>query len=679
MLPLVSTATDTGLVRLGQDLAVTISASLDGIGGLETADRLDVASATAGRPSLPPGDGAALARRLGAKSILRGTLVRAGDNVRLDLGLYRTDGLAPLAEGITVSNHRDSIGQLTDSVAWGLLRQIWQRGEPPSPSLEAVTTRSLPALRAFLEGERKLAENRWDEASMAFQVAIQADSTFVMAHYRYYATEAWGERSVEPLTIDVVRRNLGLLPERDRLLITAHMNDRRWTPMMEGLREVTERYPDYWPAWLLYADGLVHGGPRLGRDWTEGYAALQRVVALNPDLVPAWEHITQLTYNRDKAEDSRANARLKELGWEGARDPYWRLESAVFRADGTIPSGAAALRDSVAMAMVSDPDPKALERTGKSHRLLWGGGWPAAQIQLNQRALTLPQASPQARTSLRAANSLAWAARGRWDSALAGLSEVAKERPGVIGQERRRHGTISGPILAIESYALAVVGAWLGASDLRTADERRPAAVAVIDELSHPESRKDARGRIAWLDGLLGLARRDRSAIRRARQDAGRSGYVQAALVDRSLAAFETAVAGDRRTAGRELADMEERCADFRDCNDFTPSIAVQRLAAAQWLAEAGDVERARRLLRWQDAVTFDGWLLAFQQGLAAPTFLLGARLEEQLGNSERASEYYRQFLRRYDQPMPSQVHLVDEARAAVLRLSGQQDSPAER
>jgi hypothetical protein len=70
--------------------------------------------------------------------------------------------------------------------------------------------------------------------------------------------------------------------------------------------------------------------------------------------------------------------------------------------------------------------------------------------------------------------------------------------------------------------------------------------------------------------------------------------------------------------------------------------------------------------------VTFSGWLYAFQQALAAPTFLAGARLEEQLGNSERAIEYYRQFLRRYDQPMPSQAHLVDEARVALVRLAGQ-------
>ena len=95
VLPLASTAADTGLVRLGRDLAITVSASLDGIGAIETADRLSIANATAGRPNLSPGDGAALARRLGARSILRGTLVRAGDNVRLDLGLYGTEGARP--------------------------------------------------------------------------------------------------------------------------------------------------------------------------------------------------------------------------------------------------------------------------------------------------------------------------------------------------------------------------------------------------------------------------------------------------------------------------------------------------------------------------------------------------------------------------------------------------------
>jgi serine/threonine-protein kinase len=156
---------DTALARLGRDLAVRISASLDGIGEIETADRLRVAQEASDRRALSLDGAAALARRLGASSLLRGTLVRVGDQVRLDLGLYGTEGLAPLAEGITVTAHRDSIGTLTDSASWALLRQVWQRGEPPSPSLAAVTTRSLPALRTFLNGERHLEKDEWKLAA----------------------------------------------------------------------------------------------------------------------------------------------------------------------------------------------------------------------------------------------------------------------------------------------------------------------------------------------------------------------------------------------------------------------------------------------------------------------------------------------------------------------------------
>jgi TolB-like protein len=140
VLPFLATATDTALIRLARDLAITVSASLDGVGGVETADRLSVSAATAGRGSLSRAEATTLARRLGARSVLRGTLVREGTQVRVDLGLRDTETEAPLAQGITITADRDSLRALTDSVVWALLRQIWRRGDAPTPSLDAVTT-----------------------------------------------------------------------------------------------------------------------------------------------------------------------------------------------------------------------------------------------------------------------------------------------------------------------------------------------------------------------------------------------------------------------------------------------------------------------------------------------------------------------------------------------------------
>ena len=347
VLPFGASSGDTALVRLGRDLAVTISASLDGVGGLETADRLTVANATADAADLSATDAVALARRLGASSVLRGTLVRSGDNVRLDVGLYATEGLAPLARGITVSNRRDSLGALTDSATWALLRQIWQHGEPPSPSLDVVTTRSLPALRAFLDGERALGADHWDAAVLAYRSAITADSGFWLANFRYAFTKYWlAEDDPESGVFARLQHPPGDLPERERLLLDAFLVTGR-TPRLrlERLALVTRRFPEYWPGWFLYADALYHWGPVSGHLWSETIAAFRRVVALNPKLMPAWEHLFHATVAIDQSEASRAYARLTESGWDPPERPglrlVSRLELGIGAAGGELPPSSA--------------------------------------------------------------------------------------------------------------------------------------------------------------------------------------------------------------------------------------------------------------------------------------------------------------------------------------------------
>ncbi|MGH7499359.1 MAG: hypothetical protein ACREL3_10965 [Gemmatimonadales bacterium] len=178
-------------------------------------------------------------------------------------------------------------------------------------------------------------------------------------------------------------------------------------------------------------------------------------------------------------------------------------------------------------------------------------------------------------------------------------------------------------------------------------------------------------GRLAWLDGILGFARGDRQAIHAARLATSESGHPQADLIDRSLAAFDRALRGDRKGAGRDLAELEQHCLRHESCQSFTPHIAVQRLAAGEWLREAGEAETASRLLRWQDArgIPWVRWWMNYKSVLDGPAYLARARLAETLGSPSKAREYYEQFLQRYDQPMPSQKHLVEEARAALARL----------
>jgi hypothetical protein len=49
--------------------------------------------------------------------------------------------------------------------------------------------------------------------------------------------------------------------------------------------------------------------------------------------------------------------------------------------------------------------------------------------------------------------------------------------------------------------------------------------------------------------------------------------------------------------------------------------------------------------------------------------YLEQARVAEALGRDELAGTYYQRFLWRYDMPAESHRHLVEEARAALVRL----------
>jgi tetratricopeptide (TPR) repeat protein len=294
-------------------------------------------------------------------------------------------------------------------------------------------------------------------------------------------------------------------------------------------------------------------------------------------------------------------------------------------------------------------------------------GFPTAQIELNNRALVARKASADLVTWFRGVKAWAWASRGAWDSALTIITDVAAKHPGPYQPSGGK------PVFALENYGLAVLGAWLGAIPHTVAEQRRPSAARVIGELPEDQNKYDALGRLAWFDGLLGFATRDRRAIGAARTAAARSRYQQKELVDRSLRAFDQALAGNRTKAGRALAELAERCVVQVGCNPRTPHIAVQRLAAAQWLQEPGDLERSARLLRYQDEPK-RGWSWLIRDVLSGPTYLARARIEERRGNSALALEYYEQFLRRYDAAVPALYPLIDEARNARARLAASED-----
>ena len=514
-----------------------MSATLDGVGGVTTIDRVRVAREAASRGVETPEQAAALARRLGARSALLGTAIRDGDRVRLDLDLYDAVDQRPLAQGITITAHRDSLAVLSDSVCWAVLRQVWRRGEPPTPSLAAVTTRSLTALRAFLDGERALENDDWSTASLAYRSAIAADSTFTLAYFGYWLTQYWnGEEGDLELPDSSYRHRL---PERERLLLEAFSISDSLAQELEKYREVTRRYPDYWPAWFLLGDRLFHGGILLGYDWKDAQSALNTAVTLNPKLLPAWDHLFRNSLGMDTVESglalSMSTSCWRCSSWSSERR---RLLQGIARSGGVIDPSLVGLADSIAKRRAREPTtPQGRDRFPTFEFVF--SGFPAAQVDFDRRVLRFG-APPRTAAAHSWGTAWAWAQRGAWDSALVAMRQSVALEP----------HPADGGMTAVDEYAMAVLGAWLGQIPPAEAVIRRPSARAFVAGLAEAQARSDFAGQLAWLDGILAFSQGDRGALDSARGDGRRSGHRYAEIIDLSLAAFARALDGDRPGAG---------------------------------------------------------------------------------------------------------------------------------
>jgi tetratricopeptide (TPR) repeat protein len=661
VLPPTPVTPDSALTRLGRELAITLGANLDGVGGIHVTDPLGVlANVDASAPALSLDQARAFAQRLGVRSVVRGTLIRVGDSVRVDVALHRTmcttDGCEPLAT-VVVTAPMDDITTLTEQTTWALLRAVWQREGAPTPSLAAVTTRSIPALRAFLEGERAIVGGMWRAAPAAYERAFSADTTFLLAYWRYAFARSYWSMPVDPAIRAKYRENLGRFPPRDSLLIAAEMSD-SMSVRYERTKAATERFADYWPAWWTLSERLTHETQLIGTTSRELRVALERTVSLNPRMSSAWTHLFWMAlWERDTLLADRVVKQLTALRYDTVSVQEQGFdELAYYHYLADVVRGGGAPRDTMIrepgvlahLAVPSSIDPMALG-TGMTQY-----GLGREQVAMSTRVLARGPARAVA-----AGNYLAMAVgqaqRGAWDSSLVALDDYV--------------GRATDPTAAIYPYRMAVVAAWLGGVAPEVASSRR--AVAVRDSANLPPA---ARAEIAWLDGLLASTNRDARALEAARRALRGGDSASAPMLARSLAAFGDALAGERDRAADSLVSLERDRAErglSRWQGDAYPFLtAVDRLAAARWLRERGQSGDAARLLTWHEAVLVP--LRATRQANAALqglAYLERARAAESLGQRDVARDFYQRFLWLYDAPTPLHKHLLQEGRQALARL----------
>jgi serine/threonine-protein kinase len=233
-----------------------------------------------------------------ARYALLGSAVGIGPSVRLTADVYDVASGDRLRQA-RVEGSPDSVLALVDQLSIEVIGAIMSSGEGelPSVNLAGITTTSVPALKAYLEGEAAFRHADFDAAIEALGRAVETDSTFALAYYRLANSYGWKETTNHPLTQENRARALQLvdrLPERQALLVRIE-NARGDPESLDLALDAVARYPDDPEAWYLLGELYLHS--RYGNPtWEQTDQAFSRAVELDPSFAPYRIHLIDLAF-----------------------------------------------------------------------------------------------------------------------------------------------------------------------------------------------------------------------------------------------------------------------------------------------------------------------------------------------------------------------------------------------
>ena len=279
---------------LAEGMVDLLSRNLNGVGMQATGDPGRVMSAIGGgekRGVENAERGHEIARRLGAGRYILGTVHAAGGHLRIQAQLYQegegAQRIEPIAQA-SAEGDSTALFQLVDQLSAQLLVR-GERGQGARLAQTAsLTTSALPALKAYLDGERNLRAAQFDSAVAGFQAATALDSSFALAHYRLAVAAAWTGRM--GLLAPSITRALALadrLSERDRALLAAfaEMAAGRPDEAERRYRGILETYPDELEARFQLANVLYNYNAPRGRPPGEAREHYDRVLESDPKFI----------------------------------------------------------------------------------------------------------------------------------------------------------------------------------------------------------------------------------------------------------------------------------------------------------------------------------------------------------------------------------------------------------
>jgi eukaryotic-like serine/threonine-protein kinase len=648
---------------LGEGLVGLLSTKLDGAGDLHSVDPRALLSYVARQAPTPsgPDQGRLVADHFGAGLFVLGDVLAVGGKLRLTASLYDARRPGHTATTAAAEGPTDHVFDLVDSLASQLLAG-WSGRESRLTGIAAVTTRSLAALKAYLEGESAFRSGNFDAAVEGFQRAVAEDSLFALAWYRMSVAAEWLTRSdIAHEAAEHAVRLADRLSEHDRLLLQGLVVTRRG----EGaeaerlFQNAVAIYPNDVEAWIQLGEVQFHYGPLFGRPVADSKATWQRVLALEPDFFAPLVHLVRIAAaERDGVQVDSLVRRAMALrptagpGDAGATRSE-RLELETLRAFSN--------KDPAGQAQVLAQLDSATDVTVSLS--LWGvasfvGDWDGAA-----RIAGLLAAPSRASWS-RAASSIFLAnleeARGQTQAAKRHLDIAAAIDPRAAAEARA--------LLAAAPYRAADPGELAAARDAvaRAPDTPEPPPTTSVVLSAHHGLHGDLRTYLlGLLDARLGNATRATKLARELETlpapanvgslmpDLARGIRAETASRRGRPAEVTAGFAGVRRETYYELATTSPFFAQARE-----------RFVQAEALVAQGRDAEATALYR-----SLGGQGSMFELPYLAPAQLRLGEIAERQGRADEAADHYARVLELWRDADPPLQPLVREARARLAKV----------
>ncbi|MFN2570345.1 MAG: protein kinase [Gemmatimonadales bacterium] len=336
---------------LGSDLALwreglvdVLSRSLDGAGPLRTVSPTLVVRRWSGRAD--PSSARALGQEMGARTVVFGDLIAAGDSVRLTATVLDVAGPNALGE-IELRERADRIDRLADSLTVRVLRELGRTRAIGVVRSASLGSQSLPALKAFLQGEQFLRRSEWDSSLAYHQRAIALDSGFTLAWSHAGMAAGWTHSAQDSVSRTYKLRagalNHGLAPRESLIVVAeslaavvytgpAQIAGAWWTygkRLVSTLEDAVRRYPNDPELWYMLGDARFHAGALARLPLRASLEAFDRAIALDSAFTPSYVHAVPLGLEYGGAEAGRryANAFIAA----GAMGTYAQSTDLVLR------------------------------------------------------------------------------------------------------------------------------------------------------------------------------------------------------------------------------------------------------------------------------------------------------------------------------------------------------------